>query len=237
MTPHDSHLFDDELAGHLRRAAGSEGAARRLSERLAWTTIPPQANELRGEHRAVAAFRAAAALTPDVQARRPSMIKTTVAKLLTLKAAAIIAAASIGGVALAATTGTLPNPLSQDPPNPAHGPTAPAADPGNPGQGSPSPSLEGLCNAYLAGAGSEHGKALENPAFQALVTAAGGADSVDSFCATLDVTPPNGNGPDHPTGPPATHKDGSDTDPGSQRSMPRSTDEPTPAVTHAPNGR
>jgi hypothetical protein len=228
---HDPQLFDDELAEHVRRAAGSERAARRLSDRLAWTTIPPQANELRGEHRAVAAFRAAVALTPDVQARRPSMIKATVAKLLTLKAAAILTAASIGGVALAATTGVLPTPLSQDPPNPAHA-TTPAANPGNPNPASPSPSLEGLCDAYLAGAGSERGKALESPAFQALVTAAGGAESVDAFCATLDVSPAEGNATDHPTGPPTAHPTGPVTEPGSQRSTPpRATNVPTPTKT------
>ena len=230
MNTHDRRPFDSELAEHLRSAAGSSSTARRLAERLARTTVPALAGELHGEQRAVAAYRAAAALTPIPQVRRPSMIKTTVAKLLTLKAAAILAAVSAGGVALAATTGVLPNPLSEDPPAPAHSTPAP----GHPGAGTPSPSLQGLCTAYLAGAGSDHGKALESPAFQALITAAGGAQSVDSFCAT--VTPSGGASADHPNGAPTTHPTGPEgthgpeATPGTERATPHAT-VPTPDVT------
>jgi hypothetical protein len=160
------------------------------------------------------------------------MIKATLAKLLTLKAAAVLATVSAGGVALAATTGVLPNPLSQDPPTPpAHSTTAP----GNPDAGTPSPSLQGLCTAFLAGAGSDHGKALESPAFQALITAAGGADSVDSFCATVVVSPTHGAAADHPTGPPATHPAGPEGTPGTARPTPHVTDVPTPDVTQTPS--
>jgi hypothetical protein len=125
------------------------------------------------------------------------MIKTTLAKLATLKAAAILAATSAGGVALAATTGVLPNPLTEDPPA-SH--STPDGD--HPGQGTPSPSLNGLCTAFLAGAGAEHGKALDSPAFTALITAAGGEDAVESFCVTLVATAPGHASTDHPTGPP-----------------------------------
>ena len=66
--------------------------------------------ELRGEHAAVAAFRAAR-LAPAPRARRRSMIKTMLAKLLTTKlavAAAAAAAVTAGGVAAVAATGNLP---------------------------------------------------------------------------------------------------------------------------------
>ena len=52
-------------------------------------------------------------------------------------------------------------------------------------QGKPSPNLNGLCHAWLAGAGSRHGKARSNPAFTALITAAGGSASVDGYCMTV----------------------------------------------------
>ena len=51
--------------------------------------------------------------------------------------------------------------------------------------GSPNPNLNGLCHAWLAGAGREHGNARSNPAFSVLVAAAGGSDAVDGYCTTL----------------------------------------------------
>jgi hypothetical protein len=123
--------------------------------------------------------------------------------LLTLKAAAVaVVAVSAGGVALAASTDVLPNPFD----NPGHS---------TPGQGhtdgpdaTPSPSLIGLCTAYLAGAGTDHGKALDSPAFTALIEAAGGKDKVEAYCAGRGVTAPGSThitaGPgDHPTGEPS----------------------------------
>ena len=159
------------------------------------------------------------------------MMKATVAKLLTLKAAAILAAVSAGGIALAASTGVLPNPLSQDPPAPAHS----TQSPGNPGQGTPSPSLQGLCTAYLAGAGSDHGKALESPAFLALITAAGDAQSVDSLCADVVASPSDNGLADHPTGPPTPHPTGPNGTHGPAQPTPHATNVSTPAVTHTPN--
>ena len=135
------------------------------------------------------------------------MLKSAVvAKLLTLKAAAIaVAVVSAGGVAVAATTGVLPNPLA--PENPGHSTTAPGHT-NNPA--TPSPSLLGLCTAYLAGAGADHGKALESPAFSVLITAAGGKDNVDGYCANLGAKAPGSEGDGassgaHPTGPPTAH--------------------------------
>lgn len=127
------------------------------------------------------------------------MIKTTLAKLATVKAAAIVAAASAGGVALAATTGVLPDPLTQDPPA-SH--STPGGD--HAGQGTPSPSLNGLCTAFLAGAGADRGKALDNPAFTTLIRAAGNEDGVESYCVTLVASAPANASTDHPTGPPTS---------------------------------
>jgi len=188
------------------------------------------------------------------------MIKTAVMKLLTVKAAAVVALAAAGGVAVAATTGTLPTTLTGSEhgtsglsATASHGAGKPSARPSasdngknhdgdqnganggqNDGQhgnqngdqngdqngegpgganGSPSPSLVGLCHAVDAGNKDDHGKALENPAFTALITAAGGKEKVDAFCATLlasaSAAPkehpshPANNSGDHGTGKPS----------------------------------
>jgi hypothetical protein len=228
--PLDPETAEQMLSGHPTARRDS----RRLAERLSAASAVAFPGELAGEHAAVAAFLAAAEMSFTPQSGRRSMIKSTlVAKLLTLKAAAVaLAAVSAGGVALAASTGVLPNPLNQAPENPGHSVSAPAHS-----NATPSPSLVGLCTAYLAGAGKDHGKALENPAFGALITAAGGAENVDSYCADLGVTEPGadrGSGdptdpstgkpsdvgpsqlptspPSHPTGPPS-HPSGPPTSP------------------------
>ena len=135
------------------------------------------------------------------------MIKTALAKVLTVKAAAVLAAVSAGGVALAATTGALPSPFDHTPagaPTSAHATAKPTAGPAG-ANATPSPSLIGLCQAYLAGAGADHGKALDNPAFTALITAAGGRDKVDAYCASLPTSAAGNATNSHPSAPPATH--------------------------------
>lgn len=185
-------------------------------------------DELVGENAALAAFRAAN-LGPVRQPRRRSML----AKLLTLKAAAAAAVAitATGGVALAASAGVLPNPMS-DGGAPAAKPSAHAT--GKPsttgkekaGSAAPSPSLVGLCRAYAAEVGSNPGKALENPAFQVLITTAGSKADVAGYCdgvlaaheaerttpgsaptvrsSKAPATRPSAGPDDHPTGAPAT---------------------------------
>jgi hypothetical protein len=143
------------------------------------------------------------------------MLKTAVAaKLLTLKAALVaVAAVSAGGLVLAASTDVLPNPFA--PNNPAH--STPASTHPNGPNATPSPNLEGLCTAYLAGAGEANGHVLETPAFGALVRAAGSVEKVASFCNGLGVTAPGTGTPTespsgHPSEPPTpTHHSGEPT--------------------------
>ncbi|PSK63845.1 hypothetical protein B0E53_04234 [Micromonospora sp. MH33] len=45
--------------------------------------------------------------------------------------------------------------------------------------------MAGLCRAYLAKSDRQRARALETPAFAGLVTAAGGADRVESYCLAL----------------------------------------------------
>jgi hypothetical protein len=112
------------------------------------------------------------------------MLKTSLAKLLTLKAAAIATVAVGGGVAMAATAGVLPNPLSAASSKPSASHSA-KPDHSTGAKGSPSPNLAGLCKAYAAKPEGERGKALQSPAFQALITAAGGQDKVTDYCTAL----------------------------------------------------
>jgi hypothetical protein len=211
----------------LQGASATRRVGGPLADRLVAAAAPGRPHELAGEAAALTAFRAAAHLGPVPRARRTLMIRTWLAHLLTVKAVAVLALSTAGGVALAASTGTLPNPLT----GPAtHGRGAVHAtdrsttaqhspDPSRSGKGastapSPSPSLVGLCHAFTAGAGADHGKARNNPAFTALATAAGGEDKVDAFCTALLATAP-GSAPDanpsgngdgaHPTGKPTAN--------------------------------
>ncbi len=124
-------------------------------------------------------------------------------KLLAVKV--LLAAAGVtagGGVALASATGHLPVALGGQP---AASPSATATTGTSATHpaGSPSPNLKGLCTAYTKGVADSSGKALDNPAFSALITAAGGKSNVAAFCATLPANATPGHTPPaHPAGKP-----------------------------------
>ena len=79
----------------------------------------------------------------------------------------------------------------------------------------------GLCQAWAAGQGDDHGRRADAPAFQALADAAGGADRVAAYCAAETQTsaahgqrpaePPGGGGEHGQASPPTT---GPPADPG-----------------------
>ncbi|MFG2057099.1 hypothetical protein ACGFI9_24060 [Micromonospora sp. NPDC048930] len=155
------------------------------------------------------------------------MSQFALAKLLTLKVGtAVLAVTATGGVALAAATGTLPNPLTDPSAKPsahATGKPSDAADQGKGpagAKGSPSPNLAGLCHAFQAGAGDNPGKALENPAFRALITAAGDQEKVAAYCDTLlaaEKGKPSQAAratatPSHPTGKPSARPTTTETE-------------------------
>lgn len=221
MSAHRSRRIDRRTAEQLLR--GQPAQADALSDLLSAAAAPTTAGEFAGEQAALAAFRAAHP-TPVLQPRRGSMIKTTLAKLLTVKiAAAAVGAVAVGGVAVAAATGTLPTQSGGNatvPPTTSHASQAndvastaqserPAAtgDDKKPDNGAtPSPSLEGLCKAYTAGAGADHGKALDNPAFTVLITTAGGEDKVSAYCTDLLGEEPGQPDNTHPVPPPAAQQ-------------------------------
>lgn len=153
-------------------------------------------------------------------------------KLLALKAAIAAVALSGGGVALAATTGHLPAQAGGHPAASASAaaskaastPESSKADP----SASPSPSIHGLCNAYANGAGGNPGKALDSPAFTALINAAGGRGKVPSYCASVLKSSPSRNSNGHAN---ANGHSGKNSD-GGQAS--HSTGKPTtPASSHS----
>ncbi len=172
-----------------------------IAAALSAAAEPARPEELAGEQRVLAAYANAAQLGPHPESRREPMLKTALAKALTVKAALVVAALGASGVALAAGTGALPTPWSDTPADPpatsrANVPSTPPSatpagrpsDAGKPA-GAPSPSMTGLCNAYTAEVAKDPGKALDSPAFEALITAAGGADEVPAYCADLTKAP------------------------------------------------
>jgi hypothetical protein len=220
-----------------------EGGPESLSVLLAAAAAPATAHELAAEQAALTAFRTAH-FSPVPHPRRPSMLKATLAQLIATKflATAAVAAAATGGVALAAATGSLPSPLqgaahagfgapspeshpshsdaTDEPSDSTPSPDATATPEAGDSTASatplatPTPSLNGLCKAYQAGAASNPGKVLSNPAFSVLVATAGGADAVGAYCTTLvgpARTHPTGAPTTHPTGAPTSHPTGAPT--------------------------
>jgi hypothetical protein len=185
-----------------------------LAALLSAAAVPGRPDELAREQTSMAAFRTAG-LHPVPRPRSLSVVKSAVVKVLTVKAIAVLATTTAGGVALAASTGTLPNPLGQSAPAasshsrlsaalPTASQSAARYSPGDSPKTSknpeastgPSPSLVGLCHAYSAGNKAEHGKALDNSAFTVLITTAGGKDKVGRFCQALLAAPTPANSDD-----------------------------------------
>lgn len=225
------------------------GGVGRLAGVLAAAAAPVRVGELAGEEAAVVAFREAR-LGPAVESRRQSMIQSALAKLLTVKVAALtIGFTALGGVALAAGTGTLPTPLDRGPSahptsspsagsqEGAGGPESPRPSPSLKGKGAgskgtPSPSMVGLCRAYAAKPVGARGKALESPAFTALVTAAGGKQNVAAFCKVVLAAKASG-APESPAAVRPTEKpksSGAPVEPGGKASRPAPSVTPTARV-------
>jgi len=223
---------------------------RRLARLLAAMTAPAAPQELAGERQAMASFAAAMRSHPPILFPRRTAVPR---KVLTMKAAAaaLVAALSLGGVA-AAAGGLLPDqasPVADQAPATtgadaaAHGlGKAAAANLGGSaragsadGQGQESAAgpdvtgaaRAGLCRAWQAGQGADHGRRMDSVAFQALVEAAGGAGQVAAYCQDVTAgasaedhgkgqgSPPSVSAPPTSVSPPSS---GPSTDPGSPAS-------------------
>jgi hypothetical protein len=238
--PVDDDTIDRLLAGRLDPADAPPGYAA-VARLLAAATAPAGRDELAGERAAVAEFLAVAHAhppTPPVP-RRAGMPS----KLFRIKAAAAVIAAvlSLGGVA-AAATGILPAAVQRIAGNaPAdsgggsatgqeHAATGSAAgattaaagstadkDHAATGPDASGAARDGLCQAWLAGQGDDHGMREDSTAFKALAQAAGGADKVAAYCEGVTPSSSAGQAEQHrttpTTGPPPST--GPPADPGS----------------------
>jgi hypothetical protein len=239
----DQDRLERLLDGRLDAASAPPGYGG-LARLLVATTAPAAPEELAGERQAMATFAAVMRSHPPTLSPWRTAVPR---KVFTMKAAAaaLVAVLSVGGVA-AAASGLLPDQASPVADQAAATTAADAAAHGlgkaavaniggtakagsADGQGRESAvgpdataaARAGLCRAWQAGQGTDHGQRAESVAFQALVKAAGGADKVAGYCE--DVTagssagahgqgqasppssgPPADPGPPTDAGPPAS---------------------------------
>ncbi len=162
---------------------------------------------------------------------------------------------AVSGTGSATSSATAPGSTSSGTPDgtaggsPSGKPTGkPTSVPSTSASGSPSatpsPNLPGLCTAFQATDRSD-GRSLTSPAFAALVTAAGGADRVATYCVALIGAPETGTPSGQPTptskptpiptGNPTPTPTGKPTDKPTPTDRPTPTDTPTPTPTGKPS--
>ncbi len=166
----------------------SDAPSERLAELLQAAAAPASPADMRGEAAALAAFRAA---RREVHDPRSVPFMNRVARVLTVKAAALtIAVTGMGGVALAAGTGALPVPSD----TPIVGSEAKAAKKAKAEKAAKETKVRdwsGLCTAATEGNALKNpGKAADSTAFARLITAAGGPEQVSAFCLGILGTTP-----------------------------------------------
>jgi hypothetical protein len=182
----------ERLLGGVLDPADAPPAYKRAAMVLDAIAAPPSSDELADEAAAVATLAAVARSSPNRARRRP----TVLTKVLTAKmaAAAAIAALSVTGVA-AAATGTLPDPAQRVAHQMLGAAGVPAPDNGSQdtkgaangdheatGPDASGAARDGLCRAWQAGQGGDHGRRNDSTAFKALATAAGGSDKIADYC-------------------------------------------------------
>jgi hypothetical protein len=241
----DQDLLERLLDGRLDPASAPPGYGG-VARLLAAATAPAAPEELAGERLAMAEFAAVMRSHPPTLCPRRTAVPR---KVLTIKAAAaaLVAVLSIGGVA-AAASGLLPDQAS---PVADQAPATTGADAAAQGLGkaaaanlggsgsagsadgegrasavgpdATAAARAGLCRAWHAGQGADHGRKAESVAFQALVDAAGGADKVAAYCQDVaprantgahgksQASPPSASAPPTSVSPPSS---GPPADPG-----------------------
>jgi hypothetical protein len=173
---------------------------------LAALSAPPDTEELAGQAAVLAVFAAAARSRPVGMRLLTPRRSRVLTKLLTAKAAAAaLGVLMTGGVA--AATGNLPAPAQQAAhallggagvPAPAEATATTRAHPVGPDAAGQA--AQGLCRAWSAGQGGQHGSKLDAPAFAALTKAAGGSDQIAAYCARVTASRPGGAGQGAPPG-------------------------------------
>src|SRR6266536_1107106 len=199
----DEDTAERLLTGRLPPANAPPGYGR-VAAVLAAVSAPPDAEELAGQTAVLALFAAATRSRPvDMRLLTPRRSQV-ITKLLTAKAAAAVLGVLLTGGVAAAATGNLPAPAQQA----AHtllggaGVPAPAEATATTrahavGPDAAGPAARGLCRAWSAGQGGQHGKKLDAAAFAALAKAAG-------YCAKVTASTPAGSGQGQGSAPAST---------------------------------
>lgn len=223
MSDQSPRRLSRDTTERLLRGEGDPAHAA-LAGLLAAAAAPARGGEVPGEEHALSAFRKAWSSPIDIPVttpRRKPMLNATVAKLLTAKGIAIGLAACTGagavGVTVAASTGTLPDPIAtalgvakKHVPAPPTVPVPAISTPALPNPALPNyEQLVQLCDKFMTdevqgGAGGGGEADLRSKNFAALVTAAGGGDSsqVKEYCLKLVHSVPSG-APSAPNGVPS----------------------------------
>ncbi|WP_406080048.1 hypothetical protein [Micromonospora sp. NBC_00858] len=197
----------DAASAQVRATTPDRTAADPVARLLAAAAGPSRPGELTGEEAALAAFRAAQVNPAPTVARRPHGRRATTGVVAWI--GAVAATATAGAAFAAVRLDRAPDPVPPAPSSPSSSPSdveatasgdrtaAPsrsvAPPPGTPSASStpsaagkpPAGQLRGLCRAWLAKNPDQAEKALRTPAFQNLVTAAGGAGEVEAYCQRL----------------------------------------------------
>ncbi len=235
-------MSTEELMEHAANFAGPRGR-RRLLALIAAAKVPARPGELAGEEAVMASFRLHAAKPP---AARQSL-KATVARLLTVKVGALFAAVlSLGGVAVAASTGSLPGPLAdlglgRHPATAGQvpAPGRPAGNPAHSARPNPAPpAVIARCKDYLNWDQERRRRAIGHPDVRDLENNAHSQDpnAVAHYCGQVQPSPSTGvrPSPSWPSRPPEPHLPGTvepsppDNGPGSPTVGP--TDPPSDAA-------
>ncbi|MEU1746309.1 hypothetical protein ACPXB5_34135 [Micromonospora arida] len=203
QAPSATHTDVDANSPEADLSARNVPPAEPVAALLAAAAGPVRLGELAGEDAAVAAFRAARANPAPAVPQRPRRRRMTTGAVAWIGA---VAATATAGAAFAAVTRDRgPDPVAPAPSRPSPSPhqgTSRSTEPGRSvGPGTPVPGapvtatppagpttagqVHGLCRAWRAKKPEQREKALRTPAFQRLVTAAGGPAEVEAYCQRL----------------------------------------------------
>ena len=191
--------FRDVLARGRRTPTSSPAApSPRVDRVLDSLRAPASPRELAREDHAVAEFhRARLVAPPPARSNEMSPRGAHAGLKAALASAAAVALLSTGAAFAASghapwaqtpTSGAAASSHRATPthPTPSHSADDESDGPSEgAGDGPDTHAWWGLCRAYQAGGKADHGHALESSAFVALAEAAGGADQVEDFCATV----------------------------------------------------
>ena len=170
------------LDGAAGRGQGTEAGPDQLVSVLAAAAAPGHDDELAGEQMAVAAFEANH-LASVANFRREQMIKSPLAKILTVKVlASVLVVGASGGVALAASTGTFSSSGSGS--GPAYGGSSVAA-PVTPPAGGFIPAASDSGSASASASSSGDGQQAQSPSASDSSSPAGIPHTAAGLCNAL----------------------------------------------------